>query len=95
MAWLCVGNASDHLLSPVDALDRHDAGRSCDLSSELAVYYPGEKRFVPDVLAVLDVEPHDRMKWVVATFPTGGACDVERRSLQPSAGRRAISRSVG
>jgi len=36
------------------------------LSSELAVYYPGEPRFAPDVLAVVDVDPHPRMKWVVA-----------------------------
>ncbi|MCU0693330.1 MAG: Uma2 family endonuclease [Polyangiaceae bacterium] len=41
-------------------------GRKVYLSSELAVYYPGERRFAPDVLAVLDVEPHERMKWVVA-----------------------------
>ncbi len=36
------------------------------LSSELPVYYPGERMFGPDVLAVLDVEPHPRQKWVVA-----------------------------
>ena len=42
------------------------AGRRVYLSSELAVYYPGEPSFVPDVLAVLDVESHDRMRWVVA-----------------------------
>ena len=35
------------------------------LSSELAVFYPGEARVVPDVFAVLDVENHPRMKWVV------------------------------
>ena len=52
---------------PLDALRRffESVGRKGYLSSELAVYYPGEKRFVPDVLAVLDVDPHDRMKWVV------------------------------
>jgi len=36
------------------------------LSSELPVYYPGERIFGPDVLAVLDVEPHPRERWVVA-----------------------------
>lgn len=41
-------------------------GRKIYVSSELAVFYPGEARFSPDVLAVLDVEPHDRDKWVVA-----------------------------
>jgi len=36
------------------------------LSSELPVYYPGERVFAPDVIAVLDVEPHPREKWVVS-----------------------------
>lgn len=40
-------------------------GRRIYLSSEIGVYYPGERRFAPDLLAVLDVEPHDRMTWVV------------------------------
>ncbi len=35
------------------------------LSSELPVYYPGERIFGPDVLAVLDVDAHPREKWVV------------------------------
>lgn len=46
-------------------------GRKVYLSSELSVYYPGEPRFAPDVLAVLDVEPHDRTKWVVTTEGKG------------------------
>lgn len=46
-------------------------GRKVYLSSELAVFYPGEPRFAPDVLAVLDVEPHDRTKWVVTTEGKG------------------------
>ncbi|UQA56418.1 Uma2 family endonuclease [Polyangium aurulentum] len=41
-------------------------GRKVYLSSELATYYPGTPRIVPDVLAVLDVEPHPRSKWAVA-----------------------------
>lgn len=41
-------------------------GRRLYVSSNLAVYYPGEKSFAPDVLAVRDVETHDRDKWVVA-----------------------------
>jgi Uma2 family endonuclease len=51
----------------LDALDDffRRTGRKIYLSSELAVFYPGERCFVPDVLAVLDVEPHDRMRWVV------------------------------
>jgi Uma2 family endonuclease len=52
----------------VDALDSFfkRIDRRVYVSSELAVYYPGQPRFAPDVLAVLDVEPHERDKWVVA-----------------------------
>jgi len=47
------------------------AGRRIYLSSELAVFYPGERSFVPDLLAVLDVDPHDRMRWVVSKEERG------------------------
>ncbi len=40
-------------------------GRRIYISSELSVFYPNEPRFSPDVLAVLDVDPHQRNKWVV------------------------------
>ncbi len=52
----------------LDALDGHfrRTGRKVYLSSEISVFYPGERRFAPDVLAVTDVEPHERMKWAVA-----------------------------
>lgn len=46
-------------------------GRRIYVSSNLAVYYPSERCFVPDVLAVRDVEPHDREKWVVSTEGRG------------------------
>jgi len=46
-------------------------GRRVYLSSELATYYPDRPRIVPDVLAVLDVDPHPRSKWVVATEGKG------------------------
>lgn len=59
-----------HRKAKRDALDALDVffrriGRKIYLSSELAVFYPGEPRFAPDVLAVVDVEPHERMRWVV------------------------------
>jgi Uma2 family endonuclease len=41
------------------------------LSSELPVYYPGERLVAPDVIAVLDVEPHPRDRWVVAQEEKG------------------------
>ena len=51
-----------------DALDDFfkTIGRRVYVTSEIATYYPGEARFCPDVLAVLDVETHPRSKWVVA-----------------------------
>ncbi|WP_083682544.1 Uma2 family endonuclease [Archangium sp. Cb G35] len=36
------------------------------VASELPIYYPGERRFAPDLLVVLDVEPHLRGKWLVS-----------------------------
>jgi Uma2 family endonuclease len=56
--------------STLDAFFRR-IGRRIYISSNLAVFYPEERRFAPDVLAVLDVEPHDRDKWVVATEGKG------------------------
>lgn len=51
----------------LDGLERHfrRIGRKIYLSSEIAVFYPEGPRFVPDLLAVLDVEPGDRQSWVV------------------------------
>jgi Uma2 family endonuclease len=40
--------------------------RKVYLAMELPVYYPAERRFAPDLLVVLDVEPHARDKWVVS-----------------------------
>ncbi|MBL8739684.1 MAG: Uma2 family endonuclease [Myxococcales bacterium] len=40
-------------------------GRSVYVGSELAVYYPNERVFAPDVFAVLDVPTHQRLRWVV------------------------------
>jgi Uma2 family endonuclease len=46
-------------------------GRTIYISSNLAVYYPGERCFSPDLIVVLDVDAHKRMKWVVATEGKG------------------------
>lgn len=54
------GRATDTL----DAFFRR-TGKKIYVSSEINVYYPGESRFAPDVLAVRDVGTHDRTKWVV------------------------------
>jgi Uma2 family endonuclease len=46
-------------------------GRRVYLSAELPVYYPGEPWFAPDLIAVLDVEPGLRDKWVVSAEGKG------------------------
>ena len=38
---------------------------------DLTVYYPGQPRFAPDVLAVFDVDPGPRDKWVVSAEGKG------------------------
>jgi len=55
----------------LDLLGRHFSamGRVVYLAEEMAVLYPGEDVFTPDVLAVLDVpqpEDDERLAWVVA-----------------------------
>ena len=57
----------------LDALDGffRRTGRKIYLSSGLAVFYPGERRFAPDLLAVTDVEPYERSSWVVAAEGKG------------------------
>lgn len=47
------------------------AGRKVYLACELPVYYPGERMFAPDVIAVVGVEPHQRMRWVVSAEGKG------------------------
>jgi Uma2 family endonuclease len=46
-------------------------GRKVYLGSELPVYYPGESMFAPDLIAVMDVEAHSRMRWVVSAEGKG------------------------
>lgn len=36
------------------------------IGSNLAVYYPGERVFAPDIMAVTGVDPHPRQTWVVS-----------------------------
>lgn len=57
----------------LDALGEHfrRLGRRLYLSSELPVYYPAERVFAPDVIAVLDVEPHERDRWLVSAEGKG------------------------
>ena len=41
------------------------SGRDVYLGCELPVYYPDERMFAPDIMAVLDVPLHDRDHWTV------------------------------
>lgn len=47
------------------------AGRRVYVSAELPIYYPGERWFAPDLIAVIDVEPSPRDKWVVSAEGKG------------------------
>ena len=54
-------------LGPLDALTTFfkRSGRAAYFACELPVYYPGARRFAPDLLGVLDVEDRTRGKWLV------------------------------
>lgn len=64
-------------------------GRKVYLACELPVYYPGERMFAPDVLAVMDVEPHSRMRWVVGV--EGKGLDGPWRFMSRASGARTWS----
>lgn len=57
----------------IEALDEffRRIGRRVYLSAELPIYYPNERMFAPEVIAVLDVEPHERDRWVVSAEGKG------------------------
>ncbi len=52
----------------LEALDEYyrRIRRRVYLSAELPIYYPDEPLFAPDLIAVLDVEPHPRQSWIVS-----------------------------
>jgi hypothetical protein len=41
------------------------------VGTELPVYYPGERRFAPDIVVVLEAEQKERNKWVVSAEGRG------------------------
>jgi Uma2 family endonuclease len=41
------------------------------LAAELPTYYPNEPRFAPDLLAVFDVDDHERDSWIVSRETKG------------------------
>lgn len=74
-----------------------ERGRRVYVSGNLPVYYPGERMFSPDVIAVLDVEPRPRDSWIVSKEGDRGldfALDVivsgrRRKDLQENVDRYA------
>jgi Uma2 family endonuclease len=46
-------------------------GRRVYLACELPVYYPGQRMFAPDLMAVIDAEIKERNAWIVATEGKG------------------------
>ena len=64
------GQSMAHTGAIIETLDRlgghfKRVGKGIFLASELAVHYPDEPVFAPDVLAVRDVPLHDRASWRV------------------------------
>ncbi|WP_323378825.1 Uma2 family endonuclease [Pyxidicoccus xibeiensis] len=75
-AELSPPEGDQHFLGKVRAFDTLKGhfgreGRRVYLACELPVYYPAERRFAPDLLAVVDAEPRERGKWVVSAEGKG------------------------
>jgi Uma2 family endonuclease len=81
-------------LGPLGALDAFfkRTGRRVYLSSNLPVYYPAERMFAPDLIAVVDVEPHDRQGWVVDA--EGKGLDFALEILFRGDNRKDLQRNV-
>ena len=83
--------AKDGPLGALDAYFRR-IGRRVYLSSNLPVYYPGEPIFAPDLIAVLDVEPHERDRWVTSHESRG--LDFALEVLYRGDDRKDLERNV-
>jgi Uma2 family endonuclease len=83
--------AKDGPLGALDAYFRR-IGRRVYLSSNLPVYYPGERLFAPDLIAVLDVEPHERDRWVTSHERRG--LDLALEVLYRGDDRKDLERNV-
>jgi Uma2 family endonuclease len=83
--------AKDGPLGALDAYFRR-IGRRVYLSSNLPVYYPGERLFAPDLIVVLDVEPHERDRWV--TSHEGRGLDLALEVLYRGDDRKDLERNV-
>ncbi|MFO0605804.1 MAG: Uma2 family endonuclease [Polyangiales bacterium] len=68
------------------------AGRRMYVGAGVAVFYPEEERFSPDVIAVADVEPHNRSRWVVSA--EGKGVDLALEVLVSGDRRKDLQRNV-
>jgi Uma2 family endonuclease len=83
--------AKDGPLGALDAYFRR-IGRRVYLSSNLPVYYPDERLFAPDLIAVLDVDPHERDRWVTSDEKRG--LDLALEVLYRGDDRKDLERNV-
>jgi Uma2 family endonuclease len=68
------------------------AGRRMYVGAGVSVFYPDEERFAPDVIAVTDVEPHNRSRWVVSA--EGKGVDLALEVLVSGDRRKDLERNV-
>lgn len=67
-------------------------GRPVVIAANLAVYYPREPAFAPDILAVVDVGMHERMRWLVSEEERG--IDLALEILVQGDRRKDLERNV-
>ena len=60
----------EQVLDPLRGFFRRQR-RKVYVGTELPVYYPGERRFAPDIVVVLETEQKERNKWVVSAEGRG------------------------
>ena len=77
-----------------NTLDDHFAhdGRTVFIANDLAVYYPMEPSFAPDIMAVADVGMHERMRWLVSE--EGRGLDLALEILVKGERRKDLERNV-
>jgi Uma2 family endonuclease len=77
-----------------NTLDDHfsRSGRAVFIANDLAVYYPKEPVFSPDIMAVVDVGMHDRMRWLVSE--EGRGIDLALEILVAGDRRKDLERNV-
>ncbi len=96
-AHLLVPEGDDHVDGAVGTRDTlrmlyQRSGRQMYVGAGVSVFYPEEERFAPDVIAVTDVEPHNRSRWVVSA--EGKGVDLALEVLVSGDRRKDLERNV-